>query len=164
MKTLYLLRHAKSSWDNLELTDHQRPLNNRGERDIPRMADWMANKLESPQFVISSDAVRTQLTLAPVQKAWAIKNSQIIFTAKAYHAGPTALLNLIKEADKNYGRLLLVGHNPGLTDLANNLLKSFLTDNIPTSGFVALTFKTDSWATITNNSAELLAYQYPKNL
>jgi phosphohistidine phosphatase len=164
MKKLYLLRHAKSSWADIELTDHERPLNQRGEKDIPRIASWLSQKLECPELVLSSDSVRTKLTLKPVAAAWQIKPEAIRYAPQVYHASSAKLLKLLQEIDSSANSLLIVGHNPGLTDFANNLSKNYITDNLPTSGFIGLTFSVDTWQEVEYGKGKLLAYQYPKNL
>lgn len=165
MKTLYLLRHAKSSWENPELTDHQRPLNKRGKNDAPKMGQWLADHVEPPQLILCSDAVRTQQTIAPVLNAWQLQEKEVLrMEPLLYHASPGVLWDLVQECDQPIDRLLLVGHNPGLTEFANSLCKAFNTDNIPTCGFFACSFDIKHWHEAEASDGIFETYQFPKNL
>ncbi|EMR01485.1 SixA phosphatase family protein [Cesiribacter andamanensis] len=164
MKTLYLLRHAKSSWDDPSLGDHERPLNERGIKDGPKMGKWLSDNLEAPQLILCSDSVRTRQTIAPIMEAWQLPADRLKLDSRLYHAHSTALWKLVRECDASIDRLLLVGHNPGLTDFANRLSPQFRTENIPTCGFVAVSFAVEDWQQAREDEATFETYQYPKNL
>lgn len=164
MKTLYLLRHAKSSWKNDSLKDHDRPLNSRGERDAPRMGKWLAANVPPPELILCSDSARTLATIAPVMEAWQLPDKVLQTTPKLYHASTEDLWELVQECSGSIDRLLLVGHNPGLTSFANSLCPQFNTENIPTAGFAAFSFKIKNWSEAEANEASFETYQYPKNL
>lgn len=164
MKTLYLLRHAKSSWEDASLSDHERPLNKRGLRDIPRMGQWLKAKIEPPQLILCSDATRTQQTIEPLMQLWPLKEEQLKIESRLYHASTATLWELVHEVSSKVDRLMLVGHNPGFTDFANSLCRQFETQNIPTAGFAAFSFKIKKWSEAEANEAAFEAYQYPKNL
>ncbi len=164
MKTLYLLRHAKSSWDNEELSDHQRPLNSRGQQDAPKMGQWLAAQVKPPQLIICSDAVRTRQTIEPILKAWQLPEDVLRMEPLLYHASNDVLWDIVQECDNDIDRLLIVGHNPGLTEFANSLCKAFRTENIPTSGFLACSFDVSKWEQVEACEGAFETYQFPKNL
>lgn len=164
MKTLYLLRHAKSSWENPGLRDHERPLNKRGQRDSPKMGQWLADHVKPPQLILCSDAARTLATVQPIMEAWELKKEVLQVESRLYHASTETLWDILHDCPNDIDRLLLVGHNPGLTDFANSLCKQFETENIPTTGFAAFSFKIKKWSEAEANEAEFETYQYPKNL
>ncbi len=164
MKTLYLLRHAKSSWDNPDLGDHERPLNKRGKTDAPKMGKWLAENVKPPQLILCSDSARTRATIAPVMEAWQLPEEVLQFESSLYHANPLTLWDLVQSCDDKIDRLMLVGHNPGLTEFANSVCKAFETENIPTSGFAAFSFNIKHWEEAEANEAEFETYQFPKNL
>ena len=164
MKTLYLLRHAKSSWDDRELLDHQRPLNKRGKKDAPKMGQWLAEQMKAPQLILCSDSVRTKATIAPILEAWQLSEEQLRLEPQLYHASTDVLWDLVQCCDNSIDRLMLVGHNPGLTDFANSLCQAFHSENIPTAGFAAFSFDIKKWDKARANEAVFETYQFPKNL
>lgn len=164
MKTLYLLRHAKSSWDYPEIPDQERPLNKRGRKDAPRMGNWMKQQGISPDSIISSPSVRTLATISKVSHALGLSGELIETNPALYHASPSSLLTVIRSSPPEVNSLLLVGHNPGLTALANLLCPAKSVDNIPTCGLYALQFHTRSWEETGSKNAEFLFFQFPKNL
>ncbi|AHM62152.1 phosphohistidine phosphatase, sixa [Flammeovirgaceae bacterium 311] len=164
MKTLYLLRHAKSSWDDESLPDNERPLNKRGKNDAPKMGKWLQANLKPPQLILCSDSARTRATIEPVMEAWQLPAEVLRFESSLYHASTETLWDLVQSCDNKIDRLMLVGHNPGLTEFANSLCKEFETENIPTSGFAAFSFDIKSWEEAEANEAQFETYQFPKNL
>ena len=162
MKTLTILRHAKSSWDFPDLTDHDRPLNKRGERDAPMMGERLKAAGIRPSLILGSSAVRAWRTARIVAKEI---NYPIEFLQKEpgiYHAGVNKLLDIISDQDDGFNSIMIVGHNPGFTDLANELVQG-LTSNIPTAGFVSVMIDSDGWDLRARRSAELIEYDFPKN-
>jgi phosphohistidine phosphatase len=160
MKTLILLRHAKSSWNFPHLNDYDRPLNDRGKRDAPKMAQWLSSQAINADLIISSGAVRAKNTAIAFQ---AVLNAPLKIDDNLYHASRSKLLNLIKLTDNDINGLILVSHNPGLNDLADYLLSGF-SDNIPTTGIVSLKLDTQKWSEASPENASLHFFQYPKNL
>jgi len=160
MKTLILLRHAKSSWDFPQLNDYDRPLNDRGRRDAPKMAKWLSTQDMKFDSMISSGAERAKNTAIAFQ---AILNISMKVDDQLYHAERSKLQNIIKKTDNTVNSLLLVSHNPGLNDLADYLLSGF-PDNIPTTGVVSLNLDIKKWSEIHPKNASLHFFQYPKNL
>lgn len=163
MKTLTLLRHAKSSWDHPGLTDSERPLNKRGERNAPRMGKRLATQHIRPQIIVSSPAVRALTTAKVIASALGCQASDIITDERIFHAYSDQLLDVIQNSDASLHHVMLVGHNPGLTDLVEQLAHAGIS-NIPTCGVVVLGFSVDRWRDVGNGTGELLLFDYPKNL
>lgn len=160
MRKLILVRHAKSSWDNPDLDDFDRPLNKRGKRDAPFMAKLLAEKKVKPDLIISSPALRTKITAKEIAKETGYDKEKIIWNEKFYLASLSKLLNEISNVDQNVQSLLIVGHNPGLTDL-QNFLCNYEIDNIPTCGIVCM--KTNkAWADVNAKDFQLEFFEYPK--
>lgn len=137
MKTLYLLRHAKSSWKDLSLADFDRPLNKRGKRDAPFMAKKMLEKKIHTQIILSSPAKRAKKTAKVFAQ---ILNVPLQLEESLYAGGIDEMIHLIENAFGQYDEVMLVGHNPELTHL-NDLLSDKEIFNIPTAGIVAITFE-----------------------
>ena len=161
MKTLTIFRHAKSSWDFPDLTDHDRPLNKRGKRDAPIMGERLKESGIRPSLIVSSPAVRAWKTARTVAKQIGYPVEFLQREPGLDHAGVNKLLDIIAVQDDGFNNIVIVGHNPGLTDLANELVPG-LTSNLPTAGFVAIRIDTDDWDLRTRQSADLLVYDYPK--
>ena len=161
MKTLTILRHAKSSWGDDNLVDHERPLNSRGKRDAPVMAARMAREGIRPSLILSSSAKRAWSTAKEVAKEISYPAEFLQRERDLYHAGVSRLLDVLAEQDDGFNNILLVGHNPGLTDFANYLVPD-LTNNIPTCGYVAVSIDMDDWNLNNARSIELITYDYPK--
>jgi phosphohistidine phosphatase len=161
MKTLTIFRHAKSSWDFPDLTDHDRPLNKRGERDAPVMAERLQTAGIRPSLILSSPAVRAWRTAKILARQIGYPVEFLQREPGLYHAGVNKLLDIIAVQDDGFNNIVIVGHNPGLTDLANEL-EPGLTSNLPTAGFVTLRVETDDWDLRRRGNVELMAYEYPK--
>lgn len=164
MKTLYLLRHAKSSWDHPELSDLERPLNERGKRDAPRMGKWLTQHIKAPDLVLCSPSVRTLATISKVGHELGLKGDDYKIDRRLYLASPRTLREIVRAAPDTIETLMLLGHNPGLTEFANQLCPSPGVDNIPTCGIFALRFNCRQWQEAATEHAEFLFFQYPKNL
>lgn len=162
MKTLYLLRHAKSSWEDIHLDDFDRPLNKRGRNNAPLMGNILAKNNHSIQLIISSPAKRALTTALLVAKELKYKSEKIIKDKRAYLARPSELLKIIQESPNDIDHLMLVSHNDGLTELAN-LLSPHPVENIPTAGIVSITFNCSSWKEISKTKAKFNFFDFPKN-
>ena len=160
MKTLYLVRHAKSSWKDSSLDDLERPLNRRGKRDAPFMGELLKEKVVNPDVVISSPAKRASKTAQIITAHIGYSKKDIIYSEEIYEASSRELVDFIKKIDDKYNSVMLFGHNPGFTMLNNYLSKNYI-DNIPTCGIVALQFNIN-WKEIDKNSAKMLFFDYPK--
>ena len=161
MKTLTILRHAKSSWSDSSLPDHDRPLNARGERDAPMMAGRLRLAGIRPSLILCSSATRARATAKEIAKEISYPLEFLQREKALYHASANALLGVLAEQDVGFNSILIVGHNPGLTDLANFLVPD-LTDNLPTCGFVSVEVDRDDWDFSNVEGVELAAYDYPK--
>ncbi len=161
MKTLTILRHAKSSWSDRSLPDHDRPLNARGERDAPMMAGRLRQAGIRPSLILCSSAVRAGATAKEIAKEISYPLEFLQREKGLYHAGVNGLLDILAKQDLGFNSILIVGHNPGLTDLVN-LLVPDLTDNLPTCGFVSIVVDRDDWDFRSVEGVELTAYDYPK--
>lgn len=161
MKTLYIVRHAKSSWDFPHLEDIDRPLNKRGEKDAPKMARRLEDRGIFPDLMLSSPAKRALTTCQTIAEALDYPQKAIEISEKLYHAGEDGLLNVIQHIDNTWASLMIFGHNPGFTALATDLTDSYI-DNIPTCGIVACTFEVDEWQAIAYGQGKLLFFDYPK--
>ncbi len=162
MKTLYLLRHAKSSWDFEDLSDHDRPLNKRGRHDAPLMGRELASHEISPDLIISSSAVRALTTASLVAKELEYDTENIVINEAIYGAGKEELLTIIRQTPDTIYSLLLVGHNPEITELANLLSPEHIA-NMSTAAVVGIRFSCESWSEITQENAALVLYDFPKN-
>ncbi len=161
MKTLTLVRHAKSSWKDSGLSDRERPLNKRGERDAPIMGKRAATAGLRPSQIISSPAVRAWTTAKIFAKAL---NYPVEFLQREdglYLASLDNLLDAVATQDPDFDSLMLFGHNPGMTDFANYLVPG-VTSNLPTSGFISVTVDCDDWMLYDRPKTELVVYDYPK--
>jgi len=161
LKTIYLNRHAKSSWDDSSLSDFERPLNKRGKRDAPFMADILSKKINPPEIIYSSPAKRASTTAAIIAEALGISFDKIIFDKTIYGAVVSDLMRIINNTDNSIERIMFFGHNPTFTMLSNYLSDKYL-DNLPTSGFVQINFELNSWNDIEGNTGKLELFEYPK--
>lgn len=160
MKELTLVRHAKSSWKDPKLDDHERPLNKRGKRDAPMMGSLLAKRNYSPDLVMSSPAVRALETATIFAKELGYRRKKIVVEGCVYDASVTDLFDVIWSLDDAVTRVMLFGHNPGLTEFATRLGPRSI-DNIPTCGVVQLEFDTDNWARVGGVAVKEILYEYP---
>jgi len=143
MKTLLILRHAKSSWKVPDLSDHDRPLNRRGKRDAPRMGRALKERGLVPDLVISSTATRAKDTASAVAKHSGYKGKRIRFES-LYAAEPGAYLAVLRELTDNYQRVLIVGHNPGVEELIELLTGEI--HIVPTCTLAQIEFDIEKWS------------------
>lgn len=162
MKRLTLVRHGKSSWKSPDLADFERPLNPRGERDAPRMGQRLADRGLVPDLLLSSPARRAQQTAAALAKPLGLSAPQLRLQPILYQAEPSALLALIRGFEEPWRHVMIVGHNPGLTDLGN-LLAACALDNLPTCGLLVMDFAVERWAEVAPGGGTLMLYDIPKN-
>jgi phosphohistidine phosphatase len=160
-KTLYLIRHAKSSWDDPSLRDHDRPLNKRGKRDAPFMAKVLKEEGVKPDIILSSTAVRALEFSKILADELNYKKKKIAASRDIYMASERDLLKILREVDDSNKVVFLVGHNPDLTNYANSLC-NYNIDNIPTSGVFRIDFDTDKWKDIDFGKGEFVSFDYPK--
>ena len=161
MKHLYLIRHAKSSWDHPHLEDMKRPLSNRGKQDAPFMGNRLREMGVQPDLIISSPAKRAYKTARKIAKQVSFPRKKIIINDQIYLNGSQALFNLVKGLDEQFKTVFLVGHNPDITSLAY-LLTHHRVDNIPTCGIFYVSFDVIFWHDITEGSGAFQFFDYPK--
>lgn len=162
MKTIYLVRHAKSSWDFPNLSDFDRPLNKRGKSNAPEMGKRLKKMKIIPDLLLASPANRALSTAVAIADAIGYPNDKIKTDEDIYHAGETQLLSIINNVKNEVGQLMLFGHNPGFTDLANILGNEWI-DNVPTCGVVCLEFDVELWSEISPKTGTIKFFDYPKN-
>ena len=160
MKSLFLVRHAKSSWKHPDLPDRLRPLNKHGQRDAPVMGERLAKREIAPDLITSSPASRAMATAKVIAREIGYPEEDIRADERLYGASAFELLEIIQELGDHLDRVMLVGHNPGLTDLANDLGCDI--DNVPTCGIVELAFDIDSWALVDDVEPKQMDFDYPK--
>ena len=176
MRTLLLMRHAKSSWHNACVEDHERALNPRGTRDAPRMAQEIVRLGRQPQMVLCSDAVRTRATLALMFGHWSGASPRVVYDPALYLAEPAVIMERIAQAPAEIETLMVLGHNPGLHALALGLAgrggKDMLTHSLlaslatrfPTSGLAVLEFPVEGWSKLAPGMGALRVFTAPKLL
>ena len=160
---LTLFRHAKSSWVNPGLADHDRPLSKRGERDAPMMGARLRARHARPTAILSSIADRALTTAQWIAEALSFPLDDVRTDRRLYLAGAPQILQIVMEQSRDSPELIVVGHNPGFTDLANQLLPALRLDNLPTAGCVAMEFRASRWSELAEAEAALLYLDYPKN-
>ena len=164
MRKIHLLRHAKSSWEDESLADIDRPLNKRGIRTCGFMAQHLYNAGCCFDKVFCSPAVRAQATIELISRDLPEVDIQWQITEELYDADSEGLLEWCRSCDESMAELLIIGHNPALTDFCNELSGSCI-ENIPTCGYVQLTArKAWRWQEITDGSFELTTFLRPKKL
>ncbi len=168
MKTLYLLRHAKSSWDDPRLADHERPLAPRGREAARRLAKHMARAKLRPELVLCSSAARAVETYEAL--AGALRGPEVSTEDGLYGAGTEDLLARLRQVGEGVRSVMLVGHNPGLADLAAALAGSGepadlgrLRDKLPTGALAVLSFD-GAWAALRPGCASLESLVVPRDL
>jgi len=171
LKTLLLLRHAKSAWGDAGLPDHERPLNRRGEQAAGAMARHIAHHCPRPDLILCSTATRTRQTLAPLLQRLVPPVPPIALEKALYLASEARLLARLREAPDTAFTILLIGHNDGIGQLAEALAGSGgraalenLRDKFPTGALAVLRVPTVHWSDLAAGSAELMAFTRPRDL
>jgi phosphohistidine phosphatase len=162
MRSLYLIRHAKSDWAHDGLPDIDRPLNARGYRNAQRMAEVVAARGTQPDRIVSSPAVRALSTALIFARALAYPAARVALDDRLYEPEPDAVLEVIGEQDDTARTLLVFGHNPTWSTLASQLARGFFGE-LPTTGLVAIRFDAQTWREAVLKPGELALYDFPKN-
>lgn len=158
---LTLVRHAKSSWKDADLPDFERPLAGRGKKDAPMMGKRLAEKGVKPDLIVTSPAKRAKKTARLLAEELGVSISSVKEEPEVYEAGVTVLLAVVRDFPDDVHHAMLVGHNPGLTELANLFLPEPL-DDLPTAAAVSLLFPCHKWKEVESGEAKLLDYDFPK--
>ncbi|MFN4110863.1 MAG: phosphohistidine phosphatase SixA [Ignavibacteria bacterium] len=161
MKNLLLIRHAKSSWDEPGLEDRERPLSDRGIKDVPQMANVLKNYNINFDRILCSGAMRARMTIEIMNETLKLDSQKIVFMDELYNASRRDILDLLKQLDDELMTVAIVGHNPGLTDLANFLLYDFEYE-LPTCGMVFIELDVNKWSELKSGTGILKFYEYPK--
>ncbi|MFK7899699.1 MAG: histidine phosphatase family protein [Cyclobacteriaceae bacterium] len=163
MKTLYLVRHAKSDWGDVSLKDFDRPLNARGYGDAPAMGKYLKSKEEVPEFIVASPSLRTTSTAHILSEQLGKDAQQIHFNDSIYEASVRELLNAVNALDDQYNSVMLIGHNPASTYLAEYLTNEEI-GNMPTCSVVKIVFDLKRWEEISQNTGSSEFFITPKTL
>ena len=163
MKTLILVRHAKSSWDYPQLSDFDRPLNGRGKRDAPRMGRYLAERSIHADLIVSSPANRAITTANAIQEYQRSPKPRIVEERSLYHASAATILRVVQAQPDDVNSLMIFGHNPGFTDCANQLSDSYI-ENVPTCGVVGIEFDVNSWSVVEFGTGHQLYFHFPKGI
>ncbi len=160
MKTLYMVRHAKSSWKH-DVIDHKRPLKKRGMNDGRLVSNYISKQVKAPDLIISSDAVRAFSTAQYFKDAFQVNDKNFKSNHNLYDFSGHKVIDIIKNNKNSDDIVMIVGHNHAFTSVANMLGNSYI-DNVPTCGFVQLEFDVDSWSDIVTGTTKLTVF--PKHL
>jgi phosphohistidine phosphatase len=161
MKQLYLIRHAKSDWGDETLKDIDRPLSARGYMAAYTLSEWFIKKYKAPDVFMSSDATRALSTAMIFARNMNYDTSKIAILPQVYESTAKTLLNVIHHIDERHESAAIFCHNPGITNLANEL-GDFFFDNLPTCALVAFEFDVKSWKDVSKDKGKLSFYQFPK--
>ena len=162
VRQLILVRHAKSSWDDIDLDDHDRPLNKRGERNAPAMGERLKTLGMCPDVVFTSSAVRAATTAQIICGKLDFPAEEVIRKDDLYLADVPQWLEIIRELDDAWKIVMAFGHNPGLTELVAGVWRLPIL-NVPTCGAVVLTFDGGTWKKAALDKPVTATFDYPKN-
>ncbi len=154
MKKLYLLRHAKSSWENPYLNDFDRPLNKRGENQVLFMKDFISKNNINPKLILCSTSNRTTLTAEAI-----FNKKSITYMDNLYHASSEEIMAIIKNVDKQIDSLMIIGHNPGLNELAYELIN--FENNIQTASLIEIDISLENWKNLHKKYSKFVSYTNP---
>lgn len=161
MKTLLILRHAKSSWEDRSLSDHDRPLNHRGEQDAPRIGRLLRDEGLWPDLILSSTATRARRTTELLLEA-ADREPEVRYLSELYLAEPEDYLEAVRRVGGEADSVLLVGHNPGLEMLVQRLTGEW--HRLPTAALAHITLPIDAWKALEAAGGELADLWLPREL
>jgi len=160
MKTLFLVRHAKSSRDDPSLPDRERPLDDRGKRDAPKMGKRLAKRHAKLDLLVSSPALRALTTAHLIADEMGYKRKDIVVDDRLYASSPDDLLAVIRALDNKLDRVMLVGHNPEFSNLAHRLSSEIV--DMPTSAVIEYHFDTKAWTDVGEVEPAKTVLDYPK--
>ncbi|WP_339611457.1 histidine phosphatase family protein [uncultured Planktosalinus sp.] len=160
MKTLYITRHAKSSWEE-NVDDHKRPLNSRGKLDIITVSNYVTSNFKKPDLIKTSDANRALTTAQQFKNDFNLPDSKFEIQHSMYDFTGERVIRAIENTSNDVQILMVFGHNYGLTHLVNKLGNEYI-DNLPTCGFVQIDFDTNSWKNLSQGNTKSMVF--PKHL
>lgn len=162
MKEIIVVRHAKSDWGNEGLKDIDRFLSERGYSDAYQLANWFSKNKSTPNLILSSTATRALSTALIFARAMELPVSKFALEPEIYEADTETLLKVLWQQKEEVKSLMLFGHNPGLTNLCNELAEEFYIDNLPTCGMVFLQFDCKKWSELKSKSGKVKDHVFPK--
>jgi phosphohistidine phosphatase len=160
LKTLFLVRHAKSSWADPKLLDKDRPLNDRGLRDAPKVGKRLGKRDAKPDLILSSPARRALTTAQIIARKVGYKMRDIVVDERLYAANPDGLLEVIRDLGNKWHRVMLFGHNPELSELAHRL-SAKITD-MPTCAVAVFTYDVKSWSNLGEQEPAMARFHRPR--
>ncbi len=160
MKTLYILRHAKSSWEDSDLADFDRPLNERGKTVAPFMGEVMVRHEFEPELILSSPAVRARETAIRAKKAAGL-SVEIKYEEQIYEATPQTLMQVARSIDDEFGSAMIVGHNPGMEGFVRLLTGKM--ESMPTASLAVIDLNIDDWGQTSARTGTLRRILRPKD-
>lgn len=170
MLTLFLFRHAKSDWSESHLTDRERPLSARGRQAAPSMGAYMARHAIAPDLVVSSTSVRTRQTCALAFAAFAAP-PPIRFEQALYLASAATIIDLVQRTPPDVRGVMIVGHNPGLQDVAlalvgsgDTVARAAISAKFPTAALATITFDRERWPDVRPGGGRLVGFMTPRRL
>jgi len=156
MKTVYFIRHAKSSWSDMSLRDHDRPLNKRGKRDAPFMAEKLKELGVEPDAIITSTALRAKTTALHFASVFDLSGSRLQEEPAIYEAYSSNILKIVQNTSDDFDTILVFGHNPGFTMVANSFVGGEDIDNVPTCGIVKVVADVSNWRDLKKSKGEVI--------
>jgi len=163
MKTIYIVRHAKSSWDKIDLPDEKRPIMEKGKKRTKKVIDYLHANHLNVDYIISSHAVRALEMAKMLAQGLKYPLENIKIDQELYHADGESIRDRICELPDRFDSVMIVGHNPSFTDLVNLFLKSPI-DNLPTSGVASFSFDTDRWEKVRDSVPGRNFILFPREL
>lgn len=161
VKQILIIRHAKSSWAQVGQDDYDRPLNERGQRDAPMMAQRMIDKAVTINAFVASTANRAFTTAGYFAKAYGVSKKDVRGVKKLYHAYPSVFYEVINELEDSIHTVAVFAHNPGITMFVNELTSTKI-DDMPTCAIFAVKADIDSWKDFEDGKKSFWFFDYPK--
>jgi phosphohistidine phosphatase len=162
MKQLFLIRHAKSSWANSDESDFSRPLNERGKLDGEKMSVLFSKRKINIDLILCSAALRTRQTATYFSEALGLPEKNISYLDELYHASSETIYSTISKIKNEYSSIIVICHNPGITDFVNTLTKKVHVNDMPTCGIFGVESVVEDWNEFENAEKSFLFFDYPK--
>lgn len=159
MKSIFFVRHAKSSWEDLRIEDHERPLNERGKKDSKSIGRYLINNGHKIDIIIASSAKRAKATAKNLNDV--VKAENLIIEPGLYQASAIEILKVVSNIHNEVDAAIIVAHNPGMTDVAN-IFSSERIINVPTTGVFKIDFDIDDWSDADSHNGIMDFFIYPK--
>ncbi len=161
-RTIILIRHAKSSWNNPDQADFERALNGRGKHDAPLMGSILHKRNILPDLIVSSSAKRAEQTARKIAEAVGYPSEEIQYEEKLYLCEPEIFYQTIASLPADARNVYIIAHNPGITDFVNQLSDTFRIDNMPTCSLTGVRMESAGWAEFDSVHKNVFLFEYPK--